>query len=305
MLTLIPWLLERPGASIDEIATAFGVPPRMIRSDLRHLDFCGLPGLGGGDLFEVTLVGDRVLVAMADELRRPLRLTPREALRLVLALSSVEQALGEELPALRSAIGKVRAAADLPREAAATLEMDGGGWIPAIRDALRRGRRVHLRYAGRADREPRDRDVDPWQLDVTPDGWYLHGHDAAVGGHRLFRLDRVVELEVRETPRATPPPSGSLPQVVYEPPPQAPRVELLLGAAGRWVAEAVRCEVDDETSDGRRIVFATDALPWVARLVLMAGPSVTVVGPSALRDLVRSQAAAALARYAAAAGQPD
>ena len=208
-----------PGASVEEAADAFGVPARTVRRDLAHLDFCGLPGLGGGALFDVTIEQDRVVVSMADELRRPLRLTPREALRLVLSLQAVDHAFGDELPALRSAIGKVRDAAGLPEAAAVAVEegLPAGGWLPVVRTALRAGQQLRLTYQGRADAAPRQRLIDPWQLDVTSDGWYLHGHDVDAGGHRVFRLDRVVTIEPTTQPISVPRPAEPLPEPRFEP----------------------------------------------------------------------------------------
>ena len=298
MLTMVPWFLERPGASIDEAAEAFGVPPRTIRRDLSHLDFCGLPGLGGGALFDVTLERDRVVVSMADELRRPLRLTPREALRLVLSLQAVDEAFGDELPALRSAIDKVRHAADLPAHAAVAVGEDADpSWLRTLRDAMRARQQVRLTYQGRHDDHPRDRVVDPWQLDVTPDGWYLHGHDHDADDHRVFRLDRVGSLEVLAAPVVHPPPDTTLPEPRYEPAEDALEVVVRLGPGARWLADAVHHDEAVEVGEDLEVRFHTDAPRWVARLLLMGAPAVEVVAPAEIAALVAAEARAARDLY--------
>lgn len=298
MLTMVPWFLERPGASVDEAADAFGVPARTIRRDLGHLDFCGLPGLGGGALFDVTLEQDRVVVSMADELRRPLRLTPREALRLVLSLQAVDEAFGDELPALRRAIDKVRRAADLPAHAAVAVgEGQAPGHLVALRGALRDARQVRLTYQGRTDDRPRDRHVDPWQLDVTPDGWYLHAHDVAADGHRVFRLDRVVDLEVLDQPVSRPRPDAPLPEPRFEPAEDAVEVVVRLGRGARWLADAFDHDGVQDDGDALELRFRTDAPGWVARLLLMGAPDVEVVHPADLRVRLGEMARSALARY--------
>ena len=297
MLTMVPWFLERPGASIDEAAEAFGVPSRTIRRDLSHLDFCGLPGLGGGTLFDVTLEQDRVVVSMADELRRPLRLTPREALRLVLSLQAVDEALGDELPALRSAIDKVRQAADLPVGAAVAVGEGQSGWVGQLRRALREGVQVRLRYQGRTDDQPRERVVDPWQLDVTPDGWYLHAHDVEVADHRVYRLDRIADIELLTSRISQPRPPDALPAPRFDPGDDDIQVVVRLGRSARWVADAI--SYDDISDDGEAIqlAFRTDAPQWVVRLLMMGGPDVEVVTPSGIAELLGAEARAALARY--------
>lgn len=298
MLTLVPWLLERPGASIDEIVESFGTDERTIRADLASLDFCGLPGLGGGDLFEVNIFEDRVVVRMADELRRPLRLTPREALRLVLTVDAVAEAMGDELPALRSAVDKVRTAAGVPAGVQVQLESEGLGWVAPVRRAIAEGRRLRLSYQGRSDDAPQDRLLDPWALHVAQGNWYVQGHDHRAGDRRTFRLDRIAELTVLDEPTTHPAPAGPLPEPRYAPGPDDTTVELLLGRPARWLAEVIDAEELDDLPDGRRRVrFSTDAVRWVERLVLMGAGHVEVVAPAELGADVRAEARTALGRY--------
>lgn len=286
MLTLVPWFLERPGASLDEAADAFGVSATVIRRDLGHLDFCGLPGLGGGALFDVSLVGDRVVITMADELRRPLRPTPSEALRLVLTVDAVAGALGDQLPALRSGIGKVRAALGIPEDVADVLDADEVAGLQPLRRALRREVRVRLTYQGRSDGEPTTREVDPWALHVQDGAWYLQGHDHRAQDRRTFRVDRMLSVEVLELPVAVPAPEH-LPDPGYAPGPDDLEVVLDVHAAGRWLQDAVVVdEVRERADGGARLTLHTDAPGWVARLVLTAGGAARVVSPPQLRDEV-------------------
>lgn len=297
MLTLVPWLLERPGVDIGQTARAFGVDPGTIRRDLSHLDFCGLPGLGGGDLFEVDLVGETIVVRMADELKRPLRPTPGEALRLVLTADAVADALDERLPVLRSAIAKVREATGVSASAADVLGPDGSEMTARIRRAVSAGRRVRLEYQGRGDEEPRRRRVDPWALHVREGLWYLQGHDLEVDDRRTFRLDRVAALEVLDEPRTHPAPE-QLPAPRYAPSPEDLDVELRLAPGGRWLLDAVEPDAVTEDDDGTAEVrLRTDAPRWLARLVLMAGGEATVVAPASLREQVRELAGRARAAY--------
>lgn len=297
MLTLVPWLLERPGASVTETATAFGVSEATIRRDLGHLDFCGLPGLGGGDLFEVDIVGERIVVQMADELKRPLRPTPREALRLVLTVDAVSEALADELPALRTAVDKVRAALGIPETVADVVETGANDVVPVLRRVIADQRQVRLLYQGRADEQPQWRTVDPWTLQVADGTWYLRGHDEGAGGPRTYRLDRVVEVEATDQPRVVPPPEH-LPPPGYAPGPDDLEVELAVDVGGRWVLDAVVPDAVEERPDGGAVVrLRTDAPGWLARVVLTAGGHVRVLAPQELAMEVETLAGEALARY--------
>ncbi|MDP8961014.1 MAG: WYL domain-containing protein [Actinomycetota bacterium] len=299
LLTLVPWLLERPGATVAETAQAFGVDRRTILTDLDTIGYCGLPGLGGGDLFEVSVIEDRILVEMAHELRQPLRLSPREALGLILAGEAAAAALEEELPALRSALSAIKAAAGVPPGVRVELEEDGSKWLPALREALESCRRVRLHYRGRGDVAPADRILDPWSLLVADGSWYVQGRDERSGEPRTFRLDRIADLQVLDVPATPMPKDATLRPPHYEPGPRDVEVELVLAPEVRWVADKVRADAVSDLSEGYlRVVFKTDALAWVRRLVLAAGPGVTVARPVELAGEVATVARAALRRYA-------
>lgn len=297
MLTLVPWLLERPGASVAETAEAFGVEPAQIRRDLGHLDFCGLPGLGGGDLFDVSLVGDRIVVSMADELRRPLKPTANEALRLVLTVDAVADALGEELPVLRSAIAKIRDTLGIPADVADVLADPQPPALPPIRQALAEAKQVALTYQSRADTQPAPRLVEPWALHLLDGVWYLQGLDVQRQDQRTYRLDRVAQATVTDEPAAAEAPP-------HLPPPQYVQgsddleVVLELEASARWIEGAMTVDSVEERPDGGAVVtLHTDAPRWVARLVLMGGGAVVVKAPSSLAAEVYELASEALAHH--------
>lgn len=296
MLTLLPWLLERPGASLAETAAAFGTDIATIRRDLGHLDLCGLPGLGGGDLFEIEIVGERIVVRMADELSRPLRPSAREAYRLVLTLDAVAGALGDELPALRAAIAKVRATLGIPEQRADVVDEHDLQVLDAARAAVRSGRQVDLDYQGRGDTAPQRRRVDAWRLDVVDGAWYLQGYDHAARDRRAFRLDRARSLVVTDLASTTSVPDD-LPPPRYVPGDDDLEVVLELGPAARWALDAIDVdEVIDRDDGSARCRLRTDAPMWIARLVLTGGGDIEVVAPLELRAQVQALAVRAIER---------
>ena len=78
---------------VEEAAREFGVSPGTIRRDINVLLFCGLPGLGMGDLIDVdfdALEGEGVIrLSNADYLARPLHLSPTEATAVIVALRAL------------------------------------------------------------------------------------------------------------------------------------------------------------------------------------------------------------------------
>ncbi len=293
MLTLVPWLLRRPGITLDETATAFRTDRRNIRAELEHLDFCGLPGLGGGALFDVTVIDDRIWVGMADELSRPMRPTPVESLRLLLIAKVAEQVVGEDIPALRSAIAKLARALGVAEAAVDVVEPGPDQAVVTARRAIAQDRGLRFSYRGRMDAAPVEREVEPWRLDLREGAWYLHGWDRSALAPRIFRLDRAAGMEPTDAPRSAPIPA-ELPEPRYEPGPDDIEVELLLAPEASWLLDAL--EPDDTLPHAGSLIvrLRTGAPEWLARLVLMCGGSAEVVRPPAVRELVRSRAEQAL-----------
>ena len=148
--------------------------------------------------------------------------------------------------------------------------------------------------------EATERDVDPMRLHIVEGRPYLEGWCLRAEGMRLFRLDRVLSLDVLDVPAA--PPAEAQPvdvdQGLFRPSPDDVLVELELSAAGRWVAEYYPCESVTDLEDGRlRVVLRTPDTGWVRRLALRLGEDGRVISPPSLVADIREAAAAALANY--------
>ena len=192
-----------------------------------------------------------------------------------------------------SASAKVAVQVDIPDEGAE-------GYAAQIRAALSAGRRLHLRYYVPGRDEATERDVDPMRLHIVEGRPYLEAWCLRAEGMRLFRLDRVLSLEVLDVPSA--PPAEAQPvdidQGLFRPSPDDMLVELELSAAGRWVAEYYPCDSVAELEDGRlRVVLRTPDTGWVRRLALRLGEDGRVISPPSLVADIREAATAALANY--------
>jgi predicted DNA-binding transcriptional regulator YafY len=170
-----------------------------------------------------------------------------------------------------------------------------------VRRALEAGRRVHLSYYVPGRDEATERDVDPMRLLVVEGRGYLEGWCRRVEAVRLFRLDRIMTIDVLDVPAEIPKQAEpvDLDQGLFRPSPDDLRVVLELSPRGRWVAEYYPCEEVADLGDGRlRVTLRTADAGWVRRLALGLGEDGRVVTPGDLAASVRADAAAALAQYA-------
>jgi predicted DNA-binding transcriptional regulator YafY len=296
VLLMVPWLLERDGATVDELVAQFGGTPEDILADLDILGYCGLPGYGGGDLVEVTVFGDHVSVRMADFFARPLSLTVKEALTLLLAARALAGV--DELPvstALARAAAKLEALLGAEPAVEVDLDVPGSEHLTAVRQALEQSRVVRLVYRSESKAQTTERDVEPWALTAFGGSWYLQGWCRLAQAPRDFRLDRIRELAVLDERAAG---SGDGPgPPEYEPAPGDATVVLDADPDAAWVGERVAGGSVERRGRRIRITFQTGALDWAARLVLGLGGHATVVEPEALRERVTALARATLARY--------
>jgi proteasome accessory factor C len=304
LLALVPYLLQHPGVRVAEVADLFGVSEAQLRKDLELLWVCGLPGHGPGDLIDLEFEGDTITLSEPAGVTRPLRLTVDEALALVVALRTLAETPGlADKDVVGRALAKVEAAAGEAAEPAGRVEVLVEGEervLPVVREALDRGRRLHLGYYVPGRDETTERDVDPLRLLLVEGRTYLEAWCLRVEGVRLFRLDRVVAVDLLEAP-AEPHPEAEqrdLSQGLFQPSPGDQLVSLALGPGAHWVADYHPCESVEDLGDGTLVArLRTPDTAWVRRLALRLGASGRVIEPPGLAEAVRGDAARALSAY--------
>jgi predicted DNA-binding transcriptional regulator YafY len=306
LLALVPWLLGHQGVALDVAAHQFGITPAQLESDLLLLFVCGTPGHLPDDLIEADWEDGRVYVGNADAIARPLRLTIDEAVTLMVGLRALAATPGiAERDAVVGALAKLEAATGEAAGVAARVHvtLDDGAQealVARLRGALEDTRRLRLRYQSAGRDEVTEREVDPMRLVNLEAHWYLEGWCHRAEDVRLFRLDRIVGLEVLDVPGVPPEQARGrdLAGAAYLPGAGDALVELVTEREAAWVADYYPVESVDELGEGRRLVRLRAAdTGWVVRLAWRLGGLVTVREPVALATAVREGAAAAVAAY--------
>jgi proteasome accessory factor C len=306
LLAMVPWLLSHQGVPLAEAAAEFGIGERQLVKDLELLFVCGLPGHMPDDLIEADWEEGVVYLGNADAISRPLRLGVDEALALIVGLRALADVPGlGDRDAVTRALAKLETAAgaaaatvdsvrvDLPRDVDPLV-------LSACEDALRRRRRLHLGYLVPHRDETTERDVDPMRLLHVGGHWYLEAWCHRVEAVRMFRLDRMVDVQVLDQPGVPPPGARSrdLDVGLLEPGPHDQLVTLRVAAGARWVVDYYPVESVDDAGDGSLMVtLRTGDTAWLRQLVLRLGGGAVVVDPPQLADDVARAARSALAAY--------
>jgi proteasome accessory factor C len=300
LLSLVPYLLAHPGVRVADAAADFGVSEKQLWRDLELLWMCGLPGYGPGDLVDLSFSEDTVTVTEDAGMRRPLRLTTAEATALLVALRALTEVPGMvDGEVVRRAVVKIEAAvgAAAPAGMAVGLTAREEETTSAVRGALDRGRALRIRYYTASRDVVGERTVDPMRLLLVEGRGYLEAWCRSAEGVRLFRLDRVDDIQ-ELSERAAPPASARPTDVsdgLFRPAPDQQEALLRLEPEARWVAEYYPVDEVVECAEGAVEValrFTDDA--WLVRLVLGLGGRAQVLRPARLRGEVADRAEEAL-----------
>ncbi len=309
LLSLVPYLRDHDGATLTDVAAAFGISVKTLRDDLNVLWMCGMPGLTPGDLIDIDMdaveTEGKIHLSNADYLPRPLRLSTDEALALMLALRTLREIAGPgRRGAIDRALAKLEAAGGhQPIERAEVSVAGGREDIQArVTEGLQAGKRLDLTYDVASRAETTRRMVDPLRLFVLEGASYLDAWCYLADDLRTFRLDRMAAVEVTDVDVA-PRPGVVLKDLSggwFASLADAPLVTLELEPWSTWVAEYYPTEsVASRTDGGLTVSLRVSDPAWLTGLLLRLGGGGRVVAPAGAGDSAAEAAREALDQYTA------
>ena len=317
LLGVIPWVVTRDGALIDEITARFDYPRAQLLEDLNDiLFFVGVHPYTPDTLIEVDIAEEMVHIRYADWFSQPLKLSAEEATRLLIAGRSVlaltpegesgsdeadgSEPVDDEAGPLLRALAKLRLV--LGNEAGgASIEVSLGNAPRATLETLRRAvedrRRVEIDYYSYHRDRLTVRAVDPALVFSDRGRWYLSGWCHRAEAERVFRVDRIRRAVPTETVFETGPGRREAPTPA--PDPDGPVVTIRLTEAAAWAAEQYPVLDRRDLGGGAVEVRMVASETWLARLLLRLGPEAEVVelDPAIPPDLVAVTATKILQRY--------
>jgi proteasome accessory factor C len=296
ILALIPYVLAKEGAKVSEIMERFDYTEDELTRDLNTVFFCGLPGYTPGDLMEAYIDGDEVIIDAADYFARAPRLTPMEALGLMAAGMAIIGS-GQASPDLKRAVDKLTKA--LLPDAGKTIDVDVSGDsanLAALKRAAADQRVARITYRSLGKETETVRDIEPWAVVNTLGNWYVQGFCRMVEAERVFRVDRIRDLEVLDEGFERP---GSLtePEIAYTPSDEDVVARIRLKPAARWVLDYYPVDVLKETKTGTEIRFSSPDAEIPARLLLRLGDQARLLEGDEVKARAAALAGALGARY--------
>lgn len=202
LVSIIMILLDKKRIGAQELADMFEVSPRTIYRDIDAINMAGIPvrstsGVGGGfEIMQEYKVDKRVF--SADDLSA-----------LLMGLSGLSSVIrGNELV---HALAKVKSFIPVDRAKEIELKVnqiciDLSPWmsnsniqpyLEMIQSALQENRLLTFEYIAHHGNETA-RTVEPYQLVLKGNHWYLQGYCRKRNDFRLFRLSRMSNLQMNE-----------------------------------------------------------------------------------------------------------
>jgi proteasome accessory factor C len=297
LLAIIPWVVARGGATVDELCARFDLTRDQLLADLDLLWFVGTPPYSPSDLIEVDVHEDVVTISYADSFTTPLKLTPEQGLALVAAAHALASVPGADPEGpLARALAKVSRALDVDGKVGIDLGPVHQELLDDLRAAVSERAVVELDYLSH-NRDARTlRAVEPEALFLDQGAWYLAAHCRLADAPRTFRVERILALTRTGEHLAAPSTETPSPGRVSVGSSGGEQVVLELQPSARWVLEQVAYEDVQELADGAaRVTLVSTARPWLERLLLRLGDSARVVAGDP--TVASSAASRVLERY--------
>jgi proteasome accessory factor C len=303
LLTIIPWIVDHQGSSLDGLAARFGIRVAELERDLELIPFCGLPPYSPDRLIDCEIVDGRVFLRFAEYFARPLSLTPGEGFALLAAGQALLAVPGADPGgSLAAALGKL--AGVLGAGDGMAVELGPARYLEPLRAAADAGERVEIDYYTFGRDELTTRRIDPRSVFAAAGQWYVDAYCHRAEDDRLFRVDRVrgvrptgERFDVAAAGATGAAGSGGSPGI-FNPRPSDRRVTLLLNASAAWVPESYPTESVEEMPEGRlKVVLVASERAWLERLLLRLGPAAEVLDPAEVRVEAAEAARRLLVRY--------
>jgi proteasome accessory factor C len=289
-LDLIPFLTANPGLSIAEIAQQFDTTPIQISRDLSLLHMCGLPGYSHLELLDIDYQDpDYVSVSEPQVLDKPRALTYLEALALVLGLT-----LLQELTNDKEELSKIAAFRERISQLIGDRHLNESGhgidllsteqavrqspYALTIAQAITRESAIDIEYISATSDTRTRRLIYPRRLNFKDGVGYCEALSEDRQTYRTFRLDRITQIDLRESEQ----PQGRQGESVTVPPAEPGQpVQILIPKEGFAFLETHAEIITDSQFDGQNyhLFLQVESGEWLLRTLLALPYPATVLAP--------------------------
>lgn len=284
LFKILYYLLDREHATAPELAAEFEVSPRTIYRDVEALSSAGIPiytepGRNGGIYLLQDFILDKAILSESEK---------QEILTALQSMLATGYTGGKEMLTKLSALFHINTRN--------WLEVDFSRWgkyaydnskFEILKTAVIQCKEIKIVYEN-TNSERSKRIIQPLKISYKSKEWYLKAFCTEKQDFRIFKLNRILELELLENtfvPRPYPEEKNNFQQTCHQ-------IVLLFS---KEIAYRVYDEFDETEieyqKNGDLVVHAKMPVdPWLIGYLLSFGAQVEIMEPKYLKGLLAAQA---------------
>lgn len=286
LFKILYYLLDRERATAPELASEFEVSPRTIYRDVEALSSAGIPiyaepGRNGGIYLLQDFILDRAILSENEK---------QEVLTAIQSIFATGYTGGKEVLTKLSALFNVNTRN--------WLEVDFSRWgkcafdhskFEILKTAVIQCKEIKIVYEN-TNSERSKRVLQPLKISYKSKEWYLKAFCMEKQDFRIFKLNRILELELLENtfvPRPYPERKNNLQQTY-------PQIVLLFSKeiAYRVYDEFDRTEIAYQKNGDLLVCAKMPVDTWLIGYLLSFGAQVEIMEPKYLKGILAAQAQA-------------
>lgn len=288
LIDLVPYLLNHPGASVQEVAKEFGISTTNLIKDLDLLFMCGLPGYTPLELIDLSIEEGFVSLREPQNLDAPRSFSQTEALVIRVALSALEEILPvskrEKVKSVREKISRLYTN-EIPAGAIFfenDIERDK---MSVVEEAISSGTKLLISYLSPVKSQITDRKISILRIVPEARRILIEAWCDTSDGIRTFNLANIKALALTSDPADSPPiPVKSGEEII---------AQLTLNEDSHFYLD----NEDQLEAIGDSYSINVFQSEWLIRNTLAESGEMIVASPEWLREEINARSKEALRNY--------
>ena len=290
-MDLVPYILEHPGVSTEDLAVKFSVTQKQIEKDLQLIFLCGLPGYTPYELIDLTFEDGIVSIIEPQVLTKPRNFSSNEMVVIKLGLEILREINVNEpnkLDKISTLLQKVHRQTDQDSVLLAK-EISSSPYYSVINTAISQRKQLSIEYQSVSKDQLSTRLIVPYNISMLNGNLYLSAYDMDRQSDRVFKLDLISKCEIGERTELDLVISTATDQIV----------ELMVDVnLTNFIERNTSIIVDQRlTADGIKVTLKVNNLEWISRAVISYAPNINVISPIALSEMIKQGAKNLLNAY--------
>ena len=290
-MDLIPYILEHPGISINQLSKIFNVAEKEIEKDLQLAFMCGLPGYTPYELIDLTYEDGVVSIIDPQVLNKPRNFSSNERIVIALGLEILKEinvSNSDNLEKIEKLKEKFLDKKD--EDSVIVVEQDlSFPFLNIINQAIFERRVVIFDYQSVSKDVFSSRNVLPYKLYLQNGNLYLSGYDVHAQSDRVFKADQILSCTIGDLADTDMHHLTQLEEIV----------ELIINQDNfNFVERNSSIVVGQQISNGQlHVKLRASNVDWLKRAILSNAPSIKVISPQYLTSEVEQMASDLISAY--------